>query len=145
MRDIKKLIVHCSATPEFKDFDVEDIREWHVKGNGWSDIGYHYIITLDGIVQEGRPVDKKGAHCFGHNSDSIGVCYIGGMDKDMKEWKDTRTQNQIDSLYNLLQELKMEYPDAKVFGHRDFTDKKSCPSFNAYKEYLSISNYNESQ
>ena len=145
MRDIKKLIVHCSATPEFKDFDVEDIREWHVKGNGWSDIGYHYIITLDGIVQEGRPVDKKGAHCFGHNSDSIGVCYIGGMDKDMKEWKDTRTQNQIDSLYNLLQELKMEYPDAKVFGHRDFTDKKSCPSFNTYKEYLSISNYNESQ
>ena len=145
MRDIKKLIVHCSATPQFKDFDVEDIREWHVKGNGWSDVGYHYIITLDGIVQEGRPVDKKGAHCFGHNKDSIGICYIGGMDKDMVEWKDTRTQNQIDSLYNLLQELKMEYPDAKVYGHRDFTDKKPCPSFDAYTEYLSISNYNETQ
>ena len=140
MRDIKKLIVHCSATPEFKDFDVEDIREWHVKGNGWSDVGYHYIITLDGIVQEGRPVEKKELIVLGIIKDSIGVCYIGGMDKDMNEWKDTRTQNQIDSLYTLLQELKMEYPEAKVYGHRDFTDKKPCPSFDAFTEYINISN-----
>lgn len=141
MRDIKKLIVHCSATPEFKDFDVEDIREWHVKGNGWSDVGYHFIIKLDGTVEDGRPINIRGAHTFGHNKDSIGICYIGGMDKDMKEWKDTRTPEQKDSLFNLLMDLKFQYPEAKVFGHKDFTNKKLCPSFNAFSEYEEISNY----
>tara|TARA_R110001632_G_scaffold174521_1_gene294103 strand:+ start:521 stop:721 length:201 start_codon:yes stop_codon:yes gene_type:complete len=58
MRKIDKIIVHCSATPQFKDFDVEDIRDWHVNGNGWSDIGYHYIIKLDGEIQVGR-LEKK--------------------------------------------------------------------------------------
>jgi N-acetylmuramoyl-L-alanine amidase len=145
MRDIKKLIVHCSATPEGKDFDIDNIRQWHVVDNGWSDVGYHYVIKLDGTVQEGRPIEKSGAHTFGHNKDSIGVCYIGGMDKDMKEWKDTRTVAQEDSLFNLLMDLKFDFPEAKVFGHRDFTDKKPCPSFNAYEEYLEITNYNLSQ
>ena len=102
MRKINKLIVHCSATPEYKNFDVNDIREWHVKGNGWSDCGYHYVIKLDGTLQEGRPVEKIGAHCAGHNRDSIGVCYIGGMDKNMKEWKDTRTPEQTETLHDLL-------------------------------------------
>jgi N-acetylmuramoyl-L-alanine amidase len=145
MRDIKKLIVHCSATPEGKDFDIDNIRQWHVVDNGWSDVGYHYVIKLDGTVQEGRPIEKSGAHTFGHNKDSIGVCYIGGMDKDMKEWKDTRTVAQEDSLFNLLMDLKFDFPEAKVFGHRDFTNKKPCPSFNAYEEYLEITNYNLSQ
>ena len=145
MRDIKKLIVHCSATPEGKDFDIDNIRQWHVVDNGWSDVGYHYVIKLDGTVQEGRPIEKSGAHTYGHNKDSIGVCYIGGMDKDMKEWKDTRTVAQEDSLFNLLMDLKFDFPEAKVFGHRDFTDKKPCPSFNAYEEYLEITNYNLSQ
>jgi N-acetylmuramoyl-L-alanine amidase len=129
MRKINKLIVHCSATPEFKDFDVDDIREWHVKGNGWSDCGYHYVIKLDGTLQEGRPVEKIGAHCAGHNRDSIGVCYIGGMDKNMKDWKDTRTLD-----------LKEAHPSAIVYGHKDFTDKKECPSYNAKEEYKLISN-----
>ena len=145
MRDIKKLIVHCSATPEGKDFDIDNIRQWHVVDNGWSDVGYHYVIKLDGTVQEGRPIEKSGAHTFGHNKDSIGVCYIGGMDKDMKEWKDTRTVAQQDSLFNLLMDLKFDFPEAKVFGHRDFTDKKPCPSFNAYEEYQEITNYNLDQ
>ncbi len=140
MRKINKLIVHCSATPEFKDFDVDDITEWHVKGNGWSDCGYHYVIKLDGTVQDGRPIEKIGAHCKGNNRDSIGICYIGGMDKNMENWKDTRTTEQCDSLYNLLSELKIEFPDVIVYGHKDFTDKKECPSFDAKEEFKEISN-----
>jgi N-acetylmuramoyl-L-alanine amidase len=140
MRKINKLIVHCSATPEFKDFDVDDITEWHVKGNGWSDCGYHYVIKLDGTVQDGRPIEKIGAHCKGNNRDSIGICYIGGMDKNMEDWKDTRTTEQCDSLYNLLSELKIEFPDVIVYGHKDFTDKKECPSFDAKEEFKEISN-----
>lgn len=145
MRKINKLIVHCTATPEFKDFTLEDVRGWHVKGNGWSDIGYHYLIRLDGTVELGRPVKKSGAHVAGHNKDSIGIAYVGGMDKQMEEWIDTRTDEQKDSLFNLLMDLKFEFPNAVVYGHNDFTDKKVCPCFDAKKEYSEISNFNNSQ
>lgn len=145
MREINKLIVHCTATPEFKDFTLEDVRGWHVKGNGWSDIGYHYLIKLDGTVELGRPVKKPGAHVAGHNKDSIGIAYVGGMDNQMEEWIDTRTDEQKDSLFNLLMDLKFDFPNAVVYGHNDFTDKKVCPCFDAKKEYSEISNFNNSQ
>lgn len=145
MRKIDKLIVHCSATPEFKYFDVDDITEWHVKGNKWSDCGYHYVITLDGKIQEGRPIEKQGAHVAGMNRHSIGICYIGGMDKNMDLWLDTRTPEQKDSLFNLLMDLKFQFREAVVYGHNDFTDKKVCPCFDAKKEYSEISNFNNSQ
>ena len=92
MRAIEKLIIHCSATPRNKDFTAEDIRDWHVKGNGWSDIGYHFVIRLDGLIEFGRMVDRYGAHVKGHNLNSLGICYIGGMDKELEEWEDTRTK-----------------------------------------------------
>lgn len=135
MRKIDKIIIHCSATPEFKDFDVEDIRDWHVNGNGWSDVGYHYIIKLDGEIQTGRPVKKIGAHVKGKNRSSIGVCYIGGMDKFMSEWIDTRTEKQKESLLILIKDLQDKFPGSIVYGHKDFTNKKLCPSFNAKEEY----------
>ena len=93
MKKINTIVVHCSATPRHKDFSAEDIRDWHVKGNGWDDIGYHFVIRLDGSIEYGRMVDKYGAHVKGHNYDSLGICYIGGMDKEMIEWQDTRTEN----------------------------------------------------
>ena len=83
MREINKIIVHCSATREFQDVKTEEIRRWHMD-KGWSDVGYHYLIELDGSINKGRPVERIGAHCKGHNNDSIGVCYIGGVDKDLK-------------------------------------------------------------
>lgn len=141
MRKINKLIVHCTATPEFKDFDVEDVREWHVKGNGWSDVGYHWVIKIDGTVQEGRPMNKIGAHVGGHNRDSIGIAYVGGMDKNMEEWIDTRTPEQKDAIFNLLMDLKFQFPEAIVYGHNDFTDKKVCPCFDAKEEYKEISEW----
>ena len=78
MRKIRKIIIHCSATKEGQDIDAKEIKKWHVEGNGWSDIGYHYVIKLDGTVEEGRPIERSGAHTLNHNHDSIGVCYIGG-------------------------------------------------------------------
>ena len=141
MRNIDKLKVHCTATPEFKDFDVKDVRDWHTKGNGWSDIGYHFLIKIDGTVQEGRNMAKTGAHVAGHNKSSIGIAYVGGMDKNMEEWIDTRTDQQKDSIFNLLMDLKFQFPDAVVYGHNDFTDKKVCPCFNAKEEYKEISEW----
>ena len=79
MRDINKIIIHCSATPEGRDVNTETIRQWHT-AKGWSDIGYHYVIELDGSVNMGRDIDRIGAHTKGHNTGSIGICYVGGMD-----------------------------------------------------------------
>lgn len=135
-RNIKELIVHCSATPEGKDFTVSQIREWHLQ-RGFSDIGYHYVIYRDGSIHIGRDESVIGAHCTGHNTNSIGVCYIGGVATDGKTPKDTRTAEQKQSLVKLLKELKIKYPQASIHGHRDFSSK-ACPSFDATKEYSSL-------
>ena len=135
-RRITEIIVHCSATPEGKDYTANDIRRWH-KQQGWSDIGYHYVIYRNGHIEPGRDVDISGAHCEGHNSNSIGVCYIGGVARDGKTAKDTRTLAQKAALLSLLKDLRELYPGAKIYGHRDFAHK-DCPSFDAMKEYSTI-------
>lgn len=138
-RTIKEIIVHCAATPEGKHFTVDDIRKWH-KQQGWSDIGYHYVVYLNGAIHLGRDVDLIGAHCSkgGHNTYSIGVCYVGGCDASGKKAKDTRTVQQKESLTYLLKELKKMYPNAKIYGHHDFDKGKECPSFDAKNEYKNI-------
>lgn len=135
-RIITEIIVHCTATPEGRETTVNEIRAWH-KQRGFSDVGYHYVVYLDGSVHEGRSVDQIGAHCTSHNANSIGVCYVGGMDKANKQPKDTRTQKQKENLLKLLKELRILYPKAKIYGHRDFANK-ACPSFDAKKEYSGI-------
>lgn len=133
MRTINKIIIHCAATPEGKDFTVQQIREWHVKGNGWRDIGYHFIIYRDGSIHKGRAIEQAGAHTSGYNANSIGICYIGGCAADGKTPKDTRTEAQRAALIKLVAELKASYPSATVHGHNEFA-AKACPSFNVQKE-----------
>ena len=128
MRKIDKIIIHCSATPEGKDFTVQQIREWHVNGNCWRDIGYHFVIYRDGSIHKGRPIEQVGAHTTGHNAHSIGICYIGGCIVDGKTPKDTRTEAQRLALIKLVRELKASYPSATVHGHNEFANK-ACPSF----------------
>lgn len=135
-RNIKEIIVHCSATPEGKDFTVSDIKRWHLQ-RGFSDIGYHWVVYRDGTIVSGRPESVSGAHCTGHNSISIGVCYIGGCASDGKTPKDTRTEAQKAALVKLLKELKVKYPRAKIYPHYKFA-AKDCPSFNAEEEYKNI-------
>ena len=135
-RNIKEIIVHCSATPEGKDFTVAQIKQWHLQ-RGFSDIGYHYVIYRDGSIHLGRSEAVSGAHCTGHNTISIGICYIGGCASDGKTPKDTRTPAQKAALIKLLKELKAKYPKATIHGHREFANK-ACPSFDAKKEYASI-------
>lgn len=136
-RNINKIIVHCTATPEGRMETVDSIRRMH-KANGWADIGYHYVVYLDGSIHEGRSANLVGAHCEGYNANSIGVVYVGGVDKRMKE-KDTRTDAQKDALIKLLKDLRRIYPKAKIYGHRDLDKKgKACPSFDAKDEYKNI-------
>lgn len=134
-RNIKEIIVHCTATPEGRPVTIKEITNWH-KQRGFSTIGYHYVVMLDGSVQKGRDVNVSGAHCTNHNSISIGVCYVGGCDKNMNA-KDTRTDAQKRALLDLLKRLRIMYPSAKIYGHRDFANK-ACPSFDARNEYKNI-------
>lgn len=136
MRKINKIIVHCSATPEGREVTVEEIDKWH-KANGWKGIGYHYVIYLDGSIHEGRDEKEVGAHCASQNTNSIGVCYIGGVEADGKTPKDTRTEAQKKSLLELLKKLKEKYPNATIHGHREFASK-ACPSFDAKYEYRGL-------
>lgn len=131
MRFIDKIVVHCSDTPDGAYFDVEDIRKWHVSERGWSDVGYHYIVLLDGTIEKGREDSVKGAHVRGFNASSIGVCYIGGGNDT-----DTRTTAQKATLVHLISTLRRLYPDSMILGHRDFKDvTKKCPCFDAEDEY----------
>ena len=132
MRKIDKIILHCSATPEGRHVTVKDIDCWH-RDRGFSGIGYHWVIYLDGSVHRGRPEEKQGAHVVGHNATSIGVCYIGGADSNMKA-KDTRTPAQRAALKRVVAELQQRYPGATVHGHNEFA-AKACPSFNVKSEY----------
>lgn len=134
-RNIKEIIVHCTATKEGQSFTVEDIRKWH-KVQGWQDIGYHYVVYLDGSIHEGRDIDISGAHCQGHNSISIGVVYIGGLDSSGKP-KDTRTPEQKEALFFMMQALKVLYPNAHIYPHNKFANK-ACPCFDVEEEYKDL-------
>jgi len=136
MRLVKEVIIHCSATREGQKVSVGTIREWHL-ARGFNDIGYHFYIDLDGTINKGRDIDKMGAHTKGHNRNSIGVCYCGGVESDGKTPKDTRTQEQKESLLHVLKTIKAMYPESMIYSHNEFANK-ACPSFDATEEYEDI-------
>ena len=104
---------------------------------GWSDIGYHFILSLDGDIQAGRPIDIPGAHVSGENTDSIGVCYIGGADKDLKP-KDTMNDCQEEAFRELVYSLRMVADRTlTLHGHNEFS-KKDCPSFKVSEKFKDI-------
>lgn len=135
MRKIDLIIVHCSATPAGRDVTAADIDRWH-RQRGFRSIGYHYIVRLDGRIEQGRAESEIGAHCNGHNATSIGVCYVGGCDAQIRP-ADTRTSSQRVALRQLLTGLRARYPGARICGHRDFA-AKACPSFDASVEYADL-------
>ena len=159
MRTIKKIVVHCSATYQGVDVNAKEIDKWH-RMDGFKAIGYHYVIRLNGEIEEGRREMEPGAHCRGHNGDSIGICYVGGLSDWSHKPKDTRTKAQKASLVKLIGELRDRYgKDLPVYGHNQLTcsrprhdktfnpmeckkncmrcnyPKKACPSFDVKKEF----------
>lgn len=132
-KPITEIILHCTATPAGRDLHVADIRRYHLQ-QGFADIGYHYLIALDGTVEQGRDTALVGAHCYGHNDRSIGVVYVGGLDASGAP-RDTRTPAQRESLRRLVAGLRERYPQATVHGHCEFV-AKACPCFNVKEEGL---------
>lgn len=126
---VEKIILHCAATPEGKEFTAADINRMHIQ-RGFKKIGYHYVIDLDGTVEKGREENENGAHTIGYNSKSLGICYIGGVAKDGKTPKDTRTEAQKVAIFNIVKELIEKYNLTldDVHGHYEFANK-ACPSF----------------
>ena len=151
--DIDSIVIHCSATREGVDVRESDIDKWH-KERGFKCTGYHYVIDLDGTVEVGRPTSMDGAHCNtagvsgkAYNKHSIGICYVGGLDKNGKA-KDTRTPAQKRAMHELVMNLIEVYPIVDVLGHRDASpDKnhdgkitknewiKECPCFDVRAEF----------
>lgn len=151
--DIDSIVIHCSATPEGKDIKAKDIEKEHIK-RGFKRIGYNYVIDLDGTVEVGRPLTMDGAHCntaglsgVAYNKHSIGICYVGGLDKNGKP-KDTRTDAQKAAMHKLVWELFDKYDIMDVLGHRDASPDldgdgevepseyiKSCPCFDVRAEF----------
>lgn len=146
MRTITKIIIHAADTTPTMDIGVEEIRQWHTdpppKGNGWSDIGYNYVIRRDGTLEGGRDLDgdgdfedEVGAHAYGHNSTSLGVCLVGGRsatggpEANFTFW-------QYSALWALFQELEIKYPGVEILGHKDLKGvMKPCPCFDV-KSFL---------
>jgi len=132
-REINCIIIHCTATPEGMDIGAKEIRRHHVRNLGWHDIGYHYVIRLDGSIEQGRDPELAGAHCRGHNAHSIGIVYVGGLNSHGLP-EDSRTEEQKASLKALVGKLRERYPDATVHGHCEFSSK-ACPCFNVREEF----------
>lgn len=130
MRKIDKIIVHCSATKPTQNIGAAEIDAWHKK-QGWDEIGYHFVIRRSGEIENGRAVEKIGAHCKGHNADSIGICLVGGIDTAGKP-ENNFTDAQFASLRKLVLELKAKFNILYIFGHNEFANK-ACPCFNVKK------------
>lgn len=131
MREINLIVIHCADTYRTMDIGAEEIRKWHVDDNGWSDIGYHYVIRRNGDVEKGRELDVVGSHVKGYNANSIGICLVGG--KPMKDEEPIGTHlfedKQLESLKLLVKTLQMNYPNTEIKGHCDLDSKKTCPNF----------------
>lgn len=135
MRSLTGIVVHCTATrPEWwadktSTEKMEECRRWHVEGNGWSDIGYHYLIDRDGTVTPGRPMDKDGAHARGHNKGTVGISLWGGHGSNEKDqFHDHFTADQERALRQLIARLEEDHGELEVIGHNQVA-AKACPGF----------------
>ena len=137
MRTITLIIIPIAVPRRKENSFRRSCRQDHIQHRGFRDIGYHFYITRDGEICQGRPLEKVGAHCRNHNAHSVGVCYEGGVDANGKP-KDTRTLEQKGALLALLRELKRQFPKALIVGHRDLNPMKGCPCFDAVKEYSQV-------
>lgn len=127
--ETKYIAIHCSDTPPSMEIGVDEIRSWHVDDNKWSDIGYHYVIKRDGTIENGRDIQKVGAHERRINRTSVAICLVGGKTQNFKEPDFNYTDKQMASLRSLVTRLVRYYPKAQVVGHNEFSEK-TCPNFN---------------
>jgi N-acetylmuramoyl-L-alanine amidase len=140
-RKITEIVLHCSATRQGVDIGINTIRQWHL-ARGWRDVGYHYVIKLDGTIQNGRDISVAGSHVEGHNATTIGICYVGGLNEIGKP-ADTMTKAQETVFLKLVKQIRAEHSYLPVKGHNDYTNAKACPSFKVLKKWPDINTPSE--
>ena len=137
MRQIDIIILHCTATPWQREVDIEEVRRWHTQGNNWADVGYHYLIQLDGSLQAGRSLDVQGAHTRGENARSIGVAYVGGLLEDGAAG-DTMSPEQEETFEHLVFSLQMTLcKPLDLAGHNEYA-AKACPGFDVREKFAHL-------
>ena len=135
-QDVKWLVVHCSASRCNRPFTVERLIETGRQRFGQP--SYHYYVRRNGYVVPILSESVQGIHAVGYNHCSIAVCYEGGLDENGNA-ADTRTELQKASLYERLKQLRRDYPQARIIGHRELPHvAKSCPGFTASTEYADL-------
>lgn len=146
MNELKFLIIHCTATPEGREVTSDQIRAWHMNpppnGRGWRQVGYSDMVHLDGTIENMVKYDEdqwvqaneitNGAGNY--NYVSRHVVYVGGMNKEYTQAKNTMTPGQFKSLHDYIKLFLEKHPDAKVIGHNQVA-AKACPSFNVYEQF----------
>ena len=128
MREIDMLVVHCTASPDTADdIGIDDVRLWHVNDNGWSDVGYHWLITKSADLQRGRPEERQGAGVKGYNKKSIHICWVGMYDCHKSQYAALLIQSaEIVIRYNI--------PIENIVGHGELPSVlKTCPNLNMTK------------
>ncbi len=146
MREIHSIILHCSATRADHDFTPAQLEAAH-QARGFAECGYHYYIRRCGLIVTMRDIGKIGAHCHGHNQDSIGICYEGGLNSAGIP-ADTRTFEQKYALRSLIRCLQSDFPGCHIYGHRELSPDlngngivepnewvKFCPGFSTAGEF----------
>ena len=141
MAELKRLVIHCTDTPEGRKVSSDDIRSWHTSptsqgGRGWKQVGYTDVFHLDGTVErlvknnEDANVDPweitNGAK--GYNSTSRHIVYVGGRAATSKTPKDTRTEEQKEAMKQYVLDFHRRHPDVAIVGHNALSNK-ACPSF----------------
>jgi len=148
------VVIHTAATKASRDIGVEEIDQWH-KDRDWKGIGYHFVIRRDGTLERGRSISQAGAHAYGYNRVSLGICMVGGLDND-REPEDNYTDTQYDTLHTLVVSLKQMYPQAEILGHRDLSPDvngdgiiekwewlKACPCFDVRSWWAQYDQYED--
>ena len=133
--ETKYIVVHCSQTRPSQKIGAKEIDRWH-RERGWLKIGYAKVIKRDGTVEQGRDDDELQAHVKDYNHISTSVCVVGGAkEEDWKQPEDNFTGEQWESLKKVLEEQVIKYPKARIVGHYELDERKTCPNFNV-REYL---------
>lgn len=137
MRKLTHIVIHCTATPASMDIGADRINEWHLT-KGWSGIGYHFVVKRDGTVEDGRPIERAGAHVKGFNAESIGVALVGGVsDADHTKSENNFPDVQIVEALRFVHNLRKEHniPIENVMGHKEVIAQithgspKDCPVY----------------
>ena len=126
---LEYIVIHHTASTAKET--VEQIHNFHKNNNGWAGIGYHFYIRKDGTIYRGRPEEYIGAHCENYNSVSLGICCEGNFEIEQP------TEKQLQSLSELIHNLKQKYGNVQVIGHRDL-NATACPGKNLYSKLGSV-------